>query len=288
LEACLLVARSGHARNELVHHATQLDPGRVLAELDVAAAAAGDWGSDWPPQRSLLLLAAGQTAAALDIIDACLGDPSSPALLPPFWDALVRRAPQEAETRLRAQLDATEDEDSKLALGRSLAMALGSQGKKAEAVALLGDLLQTGLGDEALVNTFREVDPEALRSWLCKRVAAKPDAHALDLYGDALMAAKQSGDAVAAWWRAVELQPGSAAAYKLIQHVPAQAAARLAELARLRRDDELCGDIADALWQLGERRRAENLWRQASELDASDEEWANKLRRVWEGRNPLE
>ena len=287
LHACLLLARSGHHREELVSRALALDAERVLEELDAAAIEHGKkWDQeDWPAQRGALLLAAGETKAALTIIDGVL---KKAAELPAWmWPQLVEKVPKESESRLRAMLLTAKKKDTRHTLQQHLALALKRQGRSPEAVEIMRKLIDAEIGSDEVVDAFRDVDRSALADWLEKRVRTKPCARSLGLYGDSLLATKQKRHAIAAWWEAVKLTPDCDSTRKLIEHDPHQAIMRLTRPAQDRGDDELIGDIADALWRMGKRNRARDLWQQALEFDSDDSEWSGKLEKVKKGLDPM-
>ncbi|MBT8445155.1 MAG: hypothetical protein KJO13_10430, partial [Gammaproteobacteria bacterium] len=153
LHACVLVARSGLRRQELVVRAMKLGPARVLEELD--AVMVGDKvDAAWPAQRSALLIAAGETEAAFSIVDGFLQKKGGD--LPDWvWPELVSRAPKDAEARLRGKLKATTEADKKNKLNKNLALALKGQGKTREAIGIMKGLIDAKFDSDDVVEAFR-------------------------------------------------------------------------------------------------------------------------------------
>jgi len=286
LYGCLLLARSGHERHNVVLAAMTLGAARVLEELDATAVAHGKkWDQeDWSAQRSVLLLSAGETKAAIEIVgDILEGDADLPAWM---WPQFVEKAPKESESLLRAGLRKAKNKETRHELQKHLALALKRQGRKSEAVQIMRELIDAEISDD-VVSAFHEVDRSALVDWLARRVRTKPTARSWGLYGDSLLTAKRTRHAISAWWAAARLDASCEASRKLIEHVPQQAIMCLTRPAQDLRDDELIGDIADALWRLGKRHRARDLWQQALQFDSDDSEWTAKLMKVEKGLDPM-
>ncbi len=283
-DAFLMSLRGGNHDWDLIGQLMELDPAEALRQLqqvdgEVEGIAA---------QRALLLLATGETEAGLAAFDALVeaGDVPNSA-----WEQLVQRSPTEAEARLLARLEAdgqTMDSDQKAWLQMQVAQSQQNQGRGGDArdtvLALLGEQPENGWA----INRLAELDRDRALSWLQDRARTSPTDTILGNLGAQLQAAGRTQEALDAYWRAIDMAGGQSNwNYRVLQLDPIGSADRLGQVAERTHDDELFGDIADALWQSGNKTRAYQLWRRALELDPTDGEWINKVNAVDEGREPM-
>lgn len=261
---------------------TRLDPEAALrhrAEHPPVQAPDADYRS----QTALLMLGAGRSEEALREIDALLAEGT---LSEPLWNELVQRDPTAAEQRLRRLLEqgATEDDGT---LRLHVVRALCNQGKAEQARSEIDAMLSEWPDHGPAVQALADMDRRAALDYLQRRVTEQPNPTAWGLYGEQLLQSERREDAVAAFYEAWTMAPDAGYQYRLLELAPERFATRMAEQADAQNDDELFGDIADALWQSGRHQEAINYWRRALEIDSTDSEWIEKLRAVDSGRDPM-
>ncbi len=265
---------------DVIQRLMEMAPGAALAQLQ-AMPANGELGAEARAQRALLLIASGDRDAGLAAFDALVaaGDVS-----PTAYHFLVQRDPAAAETRLRTYLESHTEDNQWYQL--ELADAIKAQGRTSDAIAQVESLLQQQPDNYNALQKLGEFDRGKALQYLQNRLATDPSADAYGAYGEQLLAAGRREDALAAYWQAWEMQPGSYAA-QLLNLAPERFAPQLIQQAGANNDDELFGDIADALWRAGQHDRARSLWQRAHDIDSGDSEWIGKLARVARGTDPF-
>ncbi|MGE0144000.1 MAG: tetratricopeptide repeat protein [Planctomycetota bacterium] len=258
-----------------------IDPELALQSQAELLASSSETNDQVDHQRALLLLSAKRTTDALALIDRLI---SEGKMSDGTWDNLVRLDPTSAVARLRKFLEASPDQ---VQHRLRLVTALRTSGDTAGARTEIDTMLAQAPDNQAAVQAFGELDRNAALRWLESRIAGTPTGATYGLYGAQLQAAGRQEDAINAYYQAFQLEPNSGHHYQLLRMAPARFANQMAETARQRKDDEFLGDIADALWPLGQRERALALWDEALRLDPGDGEWVNKVRKARAGEDPF-
>ncbi|MBK8977009.1 MAG: hypothetical protein IPM29_13925 [Planctomycetes bacterium] len=282
-EASMIALRSGAQDWDLIEQLANLDPAeaaRTLASLPTEGIDAATRSA----QQAILQLAAGDREAALQSIDALIRNGQMPEYA---WQQLVQRDPAAAEARLRTAIDAGGAGSDVDALRLQLAESMRSQGRGEDAVGALTVALTNNPLNPAAIDMLGQIDRGRALRHLEALTRSQPSALAWGMYGDQLLAQNRQAEAVQAFWQATDADPHSGYTYRLLNLAPLEAAPRLVPIAERTRDDELYGDIADALWRAGQRGDAQRYWQRAHDIDQTDGEWIGKLAAVAEGRDPL-
>lgn len=204
------------------------------------------------------------------------------------WPLLIKLSPADAESRIRRQIERgglfppVERE-----LKSHLVDALVAQGRRQDAIALLERGLAKSL-EEDWIAKLGDLARERALSLLEGHARLRPaDAKVLGMLGGQLLAAKREKDAFPILLRSYEIAADNGVAERMLQADPVRATQILEGRARSTKNDEVLGEIADAMWRLGQRVRAVSLWEDARRFDPDDEEWTRKLRAVAARRDPL-
>jgi len=166
------------------------------------------------------------------------------------------------------------------------ARALQSLGKRSEAMAIATKLLEAEVDNEGAWETMVAVDKQQALRFLQEQGTRQPGITVALRRATLLRELNRGEEAAGALEEAWQYNP-QRTAYAMLQVDAVRFAARVQELARQRKDDELLGDLGDAAWQQGRQREAISYWREAQTLDPSDGEWRNKLRNAEVGRDPF-
>ena len=234
-------------------------------------------------QTALLQIATGEKEKGLATLDALLAEGAMPDMV---WDLLIQQDPAAAEARLRQALNGeTIDEDEARV---RIVHALQSQGRNEEALGEVQLILEQDPDNAWGIETLGQLDGRRALAWLEGRLAVTPSAELQALYGEQLLRAERTQEGIGALLQAWELEPDAGYGLRLLELIPDRVAPRLLQQAAAPNNDELYGDIADALWQLGRRQEAEGHWRTALRIDPTDSEWIEKLRAVGRGRDPMQ
>lgn len=280
IEAYLLALE--RQTTEAAYALEDLAPERGLRALD----ALGDKVKhDWAARsaRIRFLMALGRQDEAIATLDEGLGNVSMNT-----WHVLIERAPEAAESRIRRRLAQGGMLPSvQRELELYLIDSIAAQGRRDEAIARLEKGLSSVLTSE-WVEKLGELSRARALSFLERQTKERPgDAKALGLLGAQLLAAKRRAEAFDVLRRSYTLEKDGDVAERMLEANPIRATQLLEDRARSARDDELIGDIADAMWKLGQRQRAATLWEEARRFDPDDSEWTRKIRAIAERRDPL-
>ncbi len=281
-ELLLEAVRSSSIESAWADVLVQVDPIGGLHAFEDALAADPALAAMLEPRIVQVLAAAGRREEALRRLDALL---EAEWVDPALWDQLVQLDPEGAEERLRAVAG-----DDPYGHARTrLAHLLASSGRTEEAVELLRDLLADEATSREALEQIGALAPEEGLSLLRERLAAAPgEAATWSLYGAQLAELGRSEEATDAWLRAFELNPDDGSwTWQLLEHAPERAWPLLEERARVTRDDELWGDLADSYWRAGRYGEARAAWKTARRIDPDDGEWTGKLHDVAAGTDPL-
>ena len=275
----LLIENPGAALSYLREHA----PDRALALLE---------GTTFDDKhqavvrrgRLELLIALKRPEEALRLTDALLAEGRFP---PVAWEFLVNAMPREIEARLLAQMQKEASPDMQRALDLHLVKALMQQGRNDDARRRIEARLLSGY-DPALAEALTKAAPKEALSYLERQVRLRgEDAVIWAQYGDVLLDSGRKGEAYHAFERAIAIAPNEEATDRYLEADARRAAAFLLPFARARKDDEVFGDMADALWKRGDRNLAREYWEEALRLDPDDSEWTGKLARLKAQKDPL-
>lgn len=281
VEAYLLGAKKnvGATVNALL----KIAPERALAALDDPSLMKKQ-GSSVRYNRIRLLTSMGRVEEAFALADAQMREKNFASAA---WRDLVKASPTEAETRLRKLLETTPAGKTKRAYEMHLVTSLHKQGRVDDAVATL----EAGLAkhfDTSWVRKLGEINRARALALLEKRTRAKPnDQASLNLLGSELVRAGRKADAFRVLDRAMSLGYKENVAQSMLAADPLRAVQRIAPRAMQKRDDEMLGDMADALWKAGFRSRARNYYEEALRFDSDDSEWVRKTKLVRAGKSPF-
>jgi tetratricopeptide (TPR) repeat protein len=266
----------------------------ALADLDPGMAVALRAGSNLAPEKreepafraqsALLMLAQGQTEAA----QAALTELTQSGQMPiEIWESLIKLDPSFAASRLDSmRTQGSFDENN---MGFLLADALRQAGRGAEARETLSAMLEREDLEWSVLEKMADLEGDGGIAFLRERTRSHPTANSFQILAQRLLARDDREGAIQALLQARDLGPeqGGGAARQLIQLDVVRFGPEVANSARVHRDDELLGDIADSYWQAGLRDRAIHLWQAAHDFDPSDGEWTEKLRAARAGEDPL-
>ena len=204
------------------------------------------------------------------------------------WQELLKSRPEFVEQKTRERLATADlDDDDKARARDRLARSLLALGRSKDAIAIAMASLTENPDADFRVQLLADLDRDAAIAWTRQRALDTPNQETHAAYGDQLMAAKRKREAFDAYARAHALDPSRASYTKLIRADPVLATNRLLPQAETSQDDEMIGDVADALWKQGQTNRAFSLWRRALRFDSDDSEWIRKVQAVREKRSPF-
>ncbi|MFO1054710.1 MAG: hypothetical protein U1F36_21010 [Planctomycetota bacterium] len=258
-----------------------VDPDAALTAQAQLLANQENVGDDAAVQKAMLLLASHRREDALKMIDEMVTNGKMTDFL---WDQLVQRDPSSAIDRLRKQIEAQPDN---LEQQMRLITAMQNATDRTAARGQIDAVLQKWPDAYAAVQALGTMDRRAALAYLEGRISAAPNAQNYGWYGEQLIAADRKPEAIAAYWQAFQMEPGNGYQYQLLQLAPERFATQLGERARAARDDELLGDIGDAMWREGHRAEGLAFWQEALQFDPGDGEWINKVRQAKAGQDPL-
>ncbi len=288
-EAFLLALKGGNRDWDVIGKLLQLDPAEALRQME--SMEAGENDKSLAVQRALLAIRSGQRETGLAAFQALVAEG---AVDNAAWRAFVQNSPEVAESQLRARLEAAASlgSDDRNFLHAQLAQSLIAQGRSSEAVDHLVAQLDAAPDDLSLINELGSANRDRAIAWLRAHVSGNPSPSAYYSLAHQLERAQQKGEAVSAYWQAFDLATGDRRgqtnyAERIVRLDPIGSETRVADFAGRSNNDELFGDLADALWRAGRQSEAYRYWRRAHDLDQNDSEWIRKLAAVDEGRAPL-
>lgn len=277
----LLIENPGAALSYLREHA----PDRALALLE-GMTLADEHQAVVRRGRLELLIELKRPEDALRLADALLHEGRFP---PEAWSFFVDTMPREVEARLLAQMQREASPDMQRALDLHLVKALTQQGRNEEARRRIEARLRNGY-DPELADALTKAAPKEALTYLERQVRLRGnDASVWAKYGDVLLTSGRQREACQAFERAITMSADNDdEAIGLYLKADARSAvAFLLPIARARKDDEVFGDMADALWKRGDRNLAQEYWEEAARLDPDDSEWREKLARLKQQKDPL-
>lgn len=261
----------------------KLAPERALAALDDPALLKKHAGNV-RQGRIQLLTALGRVDEAFATADAQLRENK---LNNSSWPLLIKASPAEAEKRLRKLASTTSDSGRRRFFELQLVDAMHGLGRTSEAIAKLERGLAESF-DTPWVQKLGKLNRAKALSLLEQRTKQHPREQASwNLYGSQLIESGRKADAYRVLDRALTMRYQESIANNMIRADPLRASQRLEGRARQKRDDEMLGDIADALWKAGYKSRARNYYEEALRFDSDDSEWVRKTKYVRSGRSPF-
>lgn len=201
---------------------------------------------------------------------------------------LMAQGPDPRIDTFLARWAATAGDRDDEALG-DIADGMKSAGRWRDACAFYGKALAADPSDNEWVQAIDECArrypadfqpaAEYALSALRERAATSSDDELVGDYADALRDAGRRSEACAQYARAASLDPADNEWIRALLACPGHAL----DLDAIRReaggDDEQLGDLADSLWAMERHVEACEIYREASRLDPSDDEWREAVRR---------
>ncbi|MEO0480125.1 MAG: hypothetical protein AAF196_11655 [Planctomycetota bacterium] len=284
-QAALLGLKIGPGNTYFLDLLQGMDPNAALAEVEAMLATASEGNRAMREiERIAMLFIAGQGERGLAEIDRLIQEGRE--IPDHLWERLLTADPVAAEQRF-AQMMQGLDAASASNIGLRWIRSILAQGDGPRALEQLNNLLAAAPDNADYRNQLASMDREAALRWSSERILVDSSSGMLEFHGSMLVQAGRQQEAIDIYMQLLDSNPNSSARWQLLQLAPLQAAPRLVEIARVSNDDELYGDIADALWREGHHAQAAQYWRTANRIDPDDGEWTGKIASVEAGRDPL-